>query len=130
MSDKAHEHAPHSWKPYAITLALLLMLTFITVFAAGINFGSPSVNVVIALSIATVKASLVALVFMHLRHDKPINAVIFTSSLIFLGIFLGFTMMDVDSRDTTIHPPNQKVDAKPATPAPAAAPAHGEQPHH
>ena len=38
--------------------------------------------------IASVKASLVALFFMHLRWDKPVNAVIFCSTLFFLGLFL------------------------------------------
>ena len=32
-----------------------------------------SINVTIALGIATIKASLVALIFMHLRNDKPVN---------------------------------------------------------
>ena len=36
---------------------------------------------------------------MHLKDDKPVNAVIFTGSLVFLGIFLGFCLLDVESRD-------------------------------
>ena len=88
-----HDHT----KLYAGTLAILLVLTGITVAASYFDFGSA--NVVVAMFIATIKASLVALIFMHLKDDKPMNAVIFCSSLIFLSIFLGFCMLDVDYRD-------------------------------
>ena len=83
-------------KTYTLTLALLLILTAITVGASYIQFGS--LNVVIALGIATIKASLVALFFMHLRHDKPVNAVIACAGFLFLGLFLLFTFLDVDTR--------------------------------
>ncbi len=85
-------------KTYSIVLAALLALTGITVVAAGINFGAPSVNVVVALLIASVKGSLVALFFMHLRHDPPINAVIFLTGLFMLAVFLIFILIDVDTR--------------------------------
>jgi len=121
-----HEAHGHSYKPYAITLGALLVLTIITVAAAGINFGSSSVNVVIALTIATIKATLVALVFMHLRSDKPINSVIAVAGFLFLGLLLIFCMTDIDNRDD-LKPSSLKV--APAVPAPAAgtpAPAAAE----
>ena len=93
MSGHGHDHT----KLYLATLGGLILLTFITVGASYVDFGSA--NVVIAMAIATVKASFVALIFMHLKDDKPVNAVIFTSSLVFLGVFLGFCMLDADSRD-------------------------------
>lgn len=102
---QAHSHEEHnhhaSATPYVLTLGALLVLTVITVGAAYVNFGSPAINLVIAIVIATVKASLVALFFMHLRHDKPINAVIFVSSLLFLGVFLLFPLIDIESRILT-----------------------------
>ena len=111
-------------KTYTLTLALLLMLTAITVGASYIQFGS--LNVVIALGIATIKASLVALFFMHLRHDKPVNAVIACAGFLFLGLFLLFTFLDVDTRDP-LQPVNLKAvvpaTATPAAAAPAATPA-------
>ena len=67
--------------------------------AASFNFGSA--NVVIALAIASVKATLVALFFMHLIWDKPVNAIIVIAGFLFLGIFLMFDFLDVDSRVTT-----------------------------
>ena len=110
-------------KIYSAVLLGLMALTVITVFAAGFNFGS--MNVVIALVIASMKASLVALFFMHLRWDKPVNAVIFVSSLFFLGLLLMMTLIDRGSRDTVI-PENLKVPvaAPKVAGAPAAAAAH------
>ncbi|MDW8130826.1 MAG: cytochrome C oxidase subunit IV family protein [Bryobacterales bacterium] len=87
-------------RTYAAVLGALLLLTVVTVAAAGVNFGSPFVNVVIALVIASAKASLVALYFMHLLHDKPINAVIFLVGVAMLGIFLMLTFLDTVSRET------------------------------
>ena len=63
-------HTEHAENPktetlkYVATLVVLLILTGITVGASYINFGSG--NVVIALVIATIKASIVGLIFMHL----------------------------------------------------------------
>jgi cytochrome c oxidase subunit 4 len=108
----SHDHA-HSWHGYLYVLLALLFLTVITVGAAKINWGSPAVNVVVALTIATIKASLVALYFMHLKDDKPINGLIFVSTLLFLAVFLGFCLVDADSR-YDIRPATYKgpVDAK------------------
>ncbi len=122
--DTAHAHGD-SFIPYAVTLGALLVLTVITVIAAGFDFGSG--NVVIALGIATVKASLVALVFMHLRHDKPINAVIAVAGFIFLGLFLMFTLLDIDNRDT-LTPGTLKEERKVAAPAAPTA-EHGAAEH-
>ena len=106
-------------KAYAFTLVALLILTAITVGASYIQFGS--MNVVIALTIATVKGSLVALFFMHLRHDKPVNAVIACGGFLFLGLFLLFTFLDVGTREN-LQPVNLKTPAA-AVPTPAPAPA-------
>lgn len=85
-------------RTYALVLGALLILTAVTVAVSGIHFGSPAVNVIVALGIASVKASLVALFFMHLLHDKPLNALIFVSGLVFLAVFLILTLIDVDFR--------------------------------
>ena len=141
MSDTTHTHsAAHGHdnhdanapKIYFAVLVCLLILTFITVAASKVQFGSGMVNVVIALTIATVKASLVALFFMHLIHDRPMNAIILVSSFIFLGIFLGFSYGDQATRDN-LSPAGLKI--KPAVPGTAPAPgaspaAPPAEPHH
>jgi len=86
-------------KTYATVLGVLLTLTVITVLAAGVNFGSHSVNAVIALAIASTKGTLVALYFMHLRHDKPLYGIIFVTGLVFLAVFLTLCFVDIGTRD-------------------------------
>lgn len=108
METIAHSHSVTSPKVYAGVLGALLVLTVVTVTAAGIDFGS--YNTVIALVIATVKASLVALFFMHLRHDK-FNAVVFLGGILFLAVFLIFTLFDINSR-VTVLPGNLKEPLK------------------
>jgi len=93
-------------RTYVIVLAALLTLTAVTMAVAGIHFGSPAVNVIVALGIASLKASLVALFFMHLLHDKPLNALIFVSGLVFLAIFLILILIDVDFRLPEELPPS------------------------
>jgi cytochrome c oxidase subunit IV len=104
-SEHTHEH-DHGAGVYVKTLIALLILTIITVGASYIDFGSG--NIVIALFIASIKATLVALFFMHLRSEKPVNAVIACAGFLFLGIFLMFCFLDMGTRD----------DAKPMNPLP------------
>jgi cytochrome c oxidase subunit 4 len=123
MATHSHSHAEghgNAVRTYSAVLGALLVLTVITVAASRVDFGS--LNVIIAIGIATLKASLVALYFMHLRYDKPMNAVIFVVSLLFLGLFLAGCLTDVESR-WDIQPTNLKVQT---TPAAAAAAAPGE----
>lgn len=77
---------------YLIIGSILLGLTIITVIVAQFDFGRW--NIFIALAIASCKAILVALYFMHLKYDNKIYMVIFVSSIAFLAIFITFTMMD------------------------------------
>jgi len=46
------------------------------------------------MGIATVKASLVLLYFMHLRYDSPFNGFVFVVALAFVWLFLAFVMVD------------------------------------
>ena len=96
-SDEAHAHGPK--KPvrlYTLILTCLLILTGLTVLVAQFDFGDW--NVFAAMIIATIKASLVALFFMHLLHDKGMNAIILCTALVFLGLFLSFDFMDSTTR--------------------------------
>jgi cytochrome c oxidase subunit IV len=112
----AHDDHSGDAPLYLKTLIMLLILTVITVAAAGIQFGSGTANIVIALTIATIKATLVALFFMHLAHDKPVNAIIAVAGFIFLGLFLLFTFLDVGTR-VSLLPNNMPAMAQP-TPTP------------
>ena len=87
------------WQLIAVFLALIL-LTFLTVFQATLDLGN--VELVVSLVIATIKASLVVLFFMHMIHDKPLNAILFISALIFVALFLGCTLMDAGACNDAI----------------------------
>src|SRR5262249_45342941 len=134
-NETAHVHGGP--RVYTANLVALLILTVITVAAASFNFGSA--NVVIALAIASIKATLVALLFMHLLWDKKVNAIIAVAGFLFLGIFLMFDTIDIFWRVNT-QPNNLPVMEQPTgvpdsmnpllTPPPKrAAPAAKEEEH-
>ena len=52
----------------------------------------------IALIIASIKALLVAFFFMHLFWDNKLYLIVFAASLLFLTIFLTFSMFDTMTR--------------------------------
>lgn len=72
----------------------LMALTGITVWSAQYDLGR--LDLPVAMGIATVKALLVALIFMHLLWDKKFHGMLFMASLVFAGLFVTFSMMDVD----------------------------------
>lgn len=107
-----HGHGAHFIVPskvYWLVYGGLMVLTVITVGAYYLPdalsklVGQPvdlgAANVIIAMAIATAKASLVCLFFMQLKYDKKFNLIAFLSSLIFLGLFLGFTLIDIKFRE-------------------------------
>jgi cytochrome c oxidase subunit 4 len=83
-------------KVYVMIALLLIILTAITVAVSFIDLGA--YNVTVALAIASVKALLVAFIFMHLLYDNKIYLVIFSMALIFLTIFITLTMFDTTTR--------------------------------
>ena len=98
MKHEAAHSAVHitSLKTYLGVGAALLILTAITVGVAQINLGGW--NAIVAVVIASIKAVLVAFIFMHLLYDKKIFLVIFSAAVIFLTIFIALTMFDIISR--------------------------------
>lgn len=77
--------------------AVLLVCTYLTYEAAFIELGR--FNTPVALGIATFKATLVVLFFMHVRHagEKLIKLVVI-SALFFLLLLLGLSMTDYATR--------------------------------
>lgn len=67
--EHAHDISKHV-RAYVLVGVLLLTFTLITVFLSYVDFGSLRANIVIALIVATFKASLVAAIFMHLTSEK------------------------------------------------------------
>jgi len=105
MSTQSHHHiAP--LRTYLAVGAALLILTVITVAVSFVHFGG--FNLVIAMVIASIKAVLVALIFMHLLYDNKLFMAIFLIALIFVSVFIILTMFDTLQRGSI-----DEVKAKP-----------------
>ena len=92
----AHKHHVASAALFTKVLVALIILTAITVGASRIDFGSA--NLVIAMLIASVKASLVISIFMHVWWDTAINKIFFLGSFLFLSLLMLFTLADLTTR--------------------------------
>lgn len=82
--------------------AALLVLTILTVAAIKVDLGS--LNLWIAMAIATLKASLVVLYFMHMRYDRPFNAIVFVTALLFVMLFVSIAMLDSKAYEPELVP--------------------------
>jgi len=91
--EQESHHEPAGYGIYFVTWFALLILTAITVTAAGFDFGNMSVTV--AMAIATVKASIVLAWFMHLKYEGKLFHVMIWLTLVTLAIFIGLTFTDV-----------------------------------
>ena len=95
--DDTHDH--HHITPLKIyhgIFGALLVLTVVTVWIAQFDFGVA--NTFIAMFVASIKASLVALFFMHLLHDERLNLITFGFGLLFVCLFFLFPLLDISSR--------------------------------
>jgi cytochrome c oxidase subunit 4 len=92
-------------KVYVGIFASLMVLTAVTVAAAFVSLGP--FNIVIALAIATLKATLVVLYFMHARYNPKRTQLVIISAVFWLAIMLALTMSDYASRhpEVSVTPP-------------------------
>jgi cytochrome c oxidase subunit 4 len=81
---------------YVVIFVSLMLGTAITIWAAFQNFGK--FNIVIALAIATIKATLVVLYFMHARYSPKRTQLVIVCSVFWLAIMLALTVADYDTR--------------------------------
>jgi cytochrome c oxidase subunit 4 len=84
-------------KVYVMIFLVLLLGTALTVVAAFYDFPW-QFNTVIALTIASVKATLVVLYFMHVRYSSRLVGVIVIAALFWLGILFALTFADYLTR--------------------------------
>ena len=92
-----------SVKSYVGIFATLMVFTVITVLVAYVNLGQ--LNKVVALGIATLKATLVILYFMHVKYSSRLTKLVVVCGFFFLVILLSLTMVDYGSREWTPVPP-------------------------
>ena len=84
-------------KIYVSIFLALLVGTTLTVWA-GLHDFPGQLNVIIALTIAVIKATLVVLYFMHVRYSSRLIWVVFASALFWLAILFALTLSDYWTR--------------------------------
>lgn len=99
MSNDNHHDGEHHGVGHVVPVSLLvqvlvalLFLTGVTVWSAKFDLGWA--NIWVAMAIASLKAFLVVAFFMHLKWDKPFNQIVFVGTLVFVALFLIFSLMD------------------------------------
>ncbi|HAN79699.1 MAG TPA: cytochrome-c oxidase [Bacteroidales bacterium] len=92
--NEEHHIVPY-WSHAWVWVALLI-LTIVTVAIADIHL--PMLTVVVALLVATVKASIVAIYFMHLKFDSKVLAIMFIVTMIIFIAFMSVTFLDYSFR--------------------------------
>ena len=102
-----HGHGTSHVLPLKVLFATwgtLMVMTVLTVAVAKLpifDFGA-SINLLIAMVIATFKATLVCLYFMHLRYDKMFHTVVFISAILLATLFVTFALMDSTQYQTDV----------------------------
>lgn len=94
-AEPPHAHVLPLWVYWGV-FGALLGLTLLTVGSAQFDLGV--FDIFVAMGIATVKATLVFAIFMHLWWDEKLNTVILLLSLVIMAIFFVFSITDMSSR--------------------------------
>ena len=90
----------HHVSPVSLYLAVLGGLLFLTVITFAVSYADlGAASLPVAMLVAVIKASLVVAFFMHLKYDDRYHLFCFLGTIIFVGIFFGFTIFDLNSRD-------------------------------
>ena len=92
----SEEHHITSYKTYVIVWIVLMILTAVTVYVSYIDVGM--FNIVVAMSVASVKAAVVALFFMHLKFEDGITWAFALFPLGLLFLLIGMTILDTFTR--------------------------------
>src|SRR3954466_1382338 len=93
MSPPPHDHdSPEYFKKQSNLIwkvgGLLIFFTCLTVWLQYVDFGSHDRNIVIGLLLATIKAALVALIFMHLKGERGLIYKFLAFTVVFvIGLF-------------------------------------------
>lgn len=90
MSDNIEE-IQKSIKKYLFIGAALMVLSGLTVWLSYVELPTHSLNIIVGMILATIKASLVALIFMHLNHERPLIYKVLAFTVVFvLALFVLF----------------------------------------
>jgi cytochrome c oxidase subunit 4 len=100
----AHTHAGR----YLVVWAALMGLTALTWGLSTIHVPGAA-GVALALAIATVKGTLVALFFMHLWDQPGPNRLVLITSLIFVALLVTLPLLDNATRFPLANPPDAET---------------------
>ena len=116
MSGHSPEGIQKSVKSYMVVFGILIIGTIVTVAVSYFDFGSMSANIIVALIIATFKASCVALIFMHLNAErKTIYMTLGLTWFFFMGL-MGLTIWaSGDKPNFTVAPNDVRFAVEEAT---------------
>jgi len=95
VNEHENEHIL-SYSFLALILGALVLMTGVTVGVSYIDWGF--LNVPIALFVASSKATIVLLFFMHIKYEGLVIKVSFISTMLVLAIMISFTFWDVAFR--------------------------------
>ncbi len=94
--DHIEEHHTNIWSYVFVLLALFTLTAFTVLTAIKVDIGS--LNIVLAMIIASVKASIVALFFMHLKFEDKLTWLYALYPLFLLFLLIFFTLMETFTR--------------------------------
>jgi cytochrome c oxidase subunit 4 len=90
-----HEQDKPHLPPYALYVKIWVALVVLTVMTVSVSYlDMQKFTVFTALLIATVKATLVLLYFMHVRFEKPIFIYMIVAVLLVYAVFVFLTFSD------------------------------------
>jgi caa(3)-type oxidase subunit IV len=91
---------------------ILLLATAATVAIAFYEFPTHSMNIIVGMIVATIKATLVALIFMHLNHERPLIYKFLAFTTVFcVVLFILFICSNADPlEDRNFEKPLQTVE--------------------
>lgn len=79
-----------------LIFAVLMVLLVATVGMAYVDLGT--MNLFVAMVIATIKAALIILFFMHVHYSSPLTKFLSVAAFVWLGIMLVLTANDYVTR--------------------------------
>jgi cytochrome c oxidase subunit 4 len=85
-------HEEHHGPSYIVILGILLVLTVVTVAVAYVDMGN--FNIVVAMFVASIKALLVAMYFMHLKFEDTMTRFYAVVPILLLAIMIGGMFID------------------------------------
>lgn len=84
-------------RTYLTVWSILMGLLALTVFVATMHLGR-TINIIIAMTIAVIKAVLVILFFMHVKYSSKLIWVFAAAGFVWFVLLVAFTLSDYNTR--------------------------------